>query len=70
MPHFSQSKRRAPSPQRPLSPRATFICNACQTPEHRRTPALPKNWAKETVGDDIYVYCPDCAIDLPKGQVQ
>ena len=54
----------------PLMPAATFICTACETVEHRRTAALPEHWETETIGDDIYAYCPDCAADLPRGQTQ
>jgi hypothetical protein len=52
------------------TPVATFICNACETVEHCRTPALPEKWATETIGDDIYAYCPECAVDLPCGEIQ
>lgn len=56
----------APAAMPPLrTPVATFICTACETVEHRRTPALPEHWATETIGDDIYAYCPACAVDLP-----
>lgn len=65
----SQSKT-CNAPQRPLAPPVTFICTACEAHEHRRNPTLPENWASETIGFDIYVYCPDCAIDLPEGQIQ
>lgn len=56
MSQYNPSKRRAAAPQWPLLPRATFICSACETAEHCRTPTLPKDWAKETVGDDIFAY--------------
>jgi hypothetical protein len=49
----------------PMLPVATFICTACETVEHRRTPALPEHWETETIGDDIFAYCPECAVDLP-----
>ncbi|MEJ2411249.1 MAG: hypothetical protein P8Y58_04685 [Novosphingobium sp.] len=51
----------------PLMPAVTFICTACKAVEHRRTAVLPEHWATETIGDDIYAYCPDCAADLPCG---
>lgn len=70
MPPSSQTKRRTPSPARALRPAITFICTACETPHHSRTPALPRHWAAETVDDDVFVYCPDCAIDLPKAAIQ
>jgi hypothetical protein len=66
----SQTKGRTAQPQRPVLQAVTFICSACETPEQSPTPELPKNWATETIGDVTSAYCPDCAIDLPKGQIQ
>ena len=65
---------KAQAPAQPAFP-FTFICTACETVEHRRTPALPEHWALEEIGHDLYAYCPGCAIDLPrrctgKGAVQ
>lgn len=57
--------RRAPA--RPALSQFTFICTACGVPEHTPTPALPEGWATETIKNDVYVYCPDDAIDLPSG---
>lgn len=48
----------------------TFQCTACGCVEHRRTPSLPDGWETEQIGGDIYAYCPEDAIDLPKGSVQ
>lgn len=55
------------APARPAFP-FTFICTGCETVEHRRTPALPKLWALEEIGHDLYAYCPGCAIDLPRAR--
>jgi hypothetical protein len=66
----AQTKRRTLPPPRPVQPALTFICTACETPHHSRTPELPKNWAVETVRNDVFVYCPDCAIDLPRAVIQ
>jgi hypothetical protein len=57
----------APQPRaKPAVRPITFICTACEIVEHRRTPRLPEGWATEEIGDDIYAYCPECAIDLPR----
>lgn len=56
--HIAEKARIVPTP-------FTFVCSACEKVEHRRTPALPEGWATEEMRDDIYAYCPDCAIDLP-----
>jgi hypothetical protein len=66
----NQAHGRPATQQRPTPHAVTFICSACETAEHTRTPALPKGWDTEAIGDDIFAYCPDCAIDLPKGQIQ
>ncbi|CDO35801.1 hypothetical protein [Novosphingobium sp. KN65.2] len=55
---------------KPFATPFTFQCTACGAVEHRRTPALPEGWATEQIGDDIYAYCPDDAIDLPQESVQ
>ena len=67
MPHPDRTQPESPRPApRPF----TFICTACETVEHRRTPALPQHWATEEVTGDIYAYCPTCADDLPRGAIQ
>lgn len=48
----------------------TFQCTCCEVVEHRPTPNLPEGWAAEECGGDVYAYCHECAIDLPKGQIQ
>lgn len=64
-------RARAKAPAiKPIPVPFTFQCTACGMVEHRRTPALPEGWATEQIGNDIYAFCPDDAIDLPKGSVQ
>ena len=54
-------KARGPRPAVPF----TFICCACEAVEHRPTPTLPAGWMTEAIGNDIYAYCAEHAIDLP-----
>lgn len=54
----------------PPRPVFTFICAACETVAIRPEQVLPEGWQVETVGETESCYCADCAIDLPKGQVQ
>jgi hypothetical protein len=53
--------------QRPRLVPFTFVCTACGAVEHQRTPHLPEGWQTEKIGNDVYAYCPDDAIDLPSG---
>lgn len=66
--HVARKARIIPTP-------FTFQCTCCEIVEHRRTPSLPEGWQTEELGEDIYAYCPECAVDLPgnhlpKGQIQ
>jgi hypothetical protein len=71
MPRTNPRKASKSAAPRPPVYRCTFICTACEAVEHTPTPALPKGWATETIGNDIFAYCPDDAIDLPRqGSVQ
>lgn len=61
---------RAAGTKAPPRPVFTAICNACETVRTMPEPVLPADWAVETVGDSEFAFCPDCAIDLPKGAAQ
>ena len=65
-----RTQRRSARAARPAIITFTFQCTACGAVERRPTPTLPEGWAIEQIGEDIYAYCPDDAIDLPKGGVQ
>lgn len=61
----AHTSRCRPAPRPLARPAFTFICTCCETVEHARTPALPAGWATETIGDHMFAYCGDCAVDLP-----
>jgi hypothetical protein len=67
-PHASRPSdrqtRRQPSP---LFQAFSAICNCCETTGNSLTPNLPAGWQAETIGGSVFVYCGDCAIDLPRG---
>ena len=63
-----RTRAKAPA-TKPIPVPFTFQCTACETVEHRRTPALPEGWATEELGTDIYAFCPECAPDLPNGSL-
>jgi len=46
----------------------TFICTVCGAVEHTATPTLPEGWVAEQVGNDVFAFCPDDAIDIPSGR--
>ncbi|EIZ77794.1 hypothetical protein WSK_3805 [Novosphingobium sp. Rr 2-17] len=64
--------RQSPTPPQPQPPARAFlfVCSACETPECSPTPDLPKNWGAAPIGENTHAYCPECAIDLPKGELQ
>lgn len=65
-PHLRMSP---PVSARPGPFPCTFICTACGAVEHTPNPALPEGWVAEEVGNDVYAYCPDDAIDIPSRSV-
>jgi hypothetical protein len=54
-------------PAIPLIQAFSAICNCCETTGNSLTPNLPAGWQAETIGGSVFVYCGDCAIDLPRG---
>lgn len=46
------------------------ICSCCEATGNTLSPHLPAGWATETINGNTSAYCPDCAIDLPKGAIQ
>lgn len=63
-----------PRPTAPVKtpPRARWqaTCAACETVRFMSEPVLPDGWEVETIRDSEFAFCPDCAIDLPKGEEQ
>ena len=47
-----------------------FTCAACEAMQVQPEPVLPDGWAVEQISGTEYAFCPDCAIDLPKGAGQ
>lgn len=45
-----------------------FSCACCEVTEVRRESTVPAHRAVEEVGEDTYVFCPECALDLPPAQ--
>ena len=45
-------------------------CACCEAVTFMLTPALPEDWRTQAVGFATYAYCPDCAVDLPKGRAR
>lgn len=66
MPLARQTAKRAAS-HPPLFQAFSAICNCCETTGNSLTPNLPAGWQAETIGGSVFVYCADCAIDLPRG---
>lgn len=66
MPLARQTAKRAAS-HPPLFQALSAICNCCETTGNSLTPNLPAGWQAETIGGSVFVYCADCAIDLPRG---
>lgn len=58
----------APPLKEPLIWSATCAC--CEVTAFMLTPVIPDDWRTEKVGNATYAYCPDCAIDLPKGSAR
>ncbi len=66
MPRTAPRPTRKPTQQRAAPFPCVFVCTACGTVQHTRTPTLPEGWATETIDNDIFAYCADDAIDLPR----
>jgi hypothetical protein len=64
--HTAQRKAATP----PLPRAFSFTCTCCETTENRPDMNAPQGWEVEYIDGNSYVFCPDCAIDLPRGDAQ
>ena len=64
--HTASRETAAPLLRQPFS----FSCTCCELTENRPVPEAPAGWAIEYVKGTGYAFCPDCAIDLPRGGAQ
>ena len=60
--------RNAPVP--PVRQSFSFTCTCCEQTEHRPTPEAPADWSIEYIDENAYIFCPPCALDLPRGDLQ
>ncbi|NBC35520.1 hypothetical protein GTZ99_03005 [Novosphingobium sp. FSY-8] len=72
MPHPITHSRLSPGAVgRPIpQPIALVICTGCEAEAFTKPGHLPHDWQVEAHGDMHFAFCPDCAIDLPKGDGQ
>ncbi len=54
----------------PPRPVFTFTCCACEAVHSMPEPTLPPGWVVEQVDNETFLFCPECAADVPQETVQ